>query len=171
MRTLILLALLLFFALVGEVQRSAAHEIFQEVLKEKYGLKSFACKTCHPDGDDRTIRTVFADLIADEMKDGNWAEKFKQAESEGDDAVKAFELLIADEFRKSVDQFGKRTLTVDQLMESALLTGVRLDPQKHQGKGDAAGLSSAMNNLLSLFATAIGGCLWIVWFFQLLPRR
>lgn len=173
MRTLILLPLLAVLSFSFQLPRSHAHEIFQEVLKEKYGLKSFACKTCHPDGDDRTIRTVFADLIADEMKEGNWTEKFKQAESEGEDAVKAFELEIAEEFRKSVDRFGKRTLTVDQLMGSALLTGVRLDPQKHQGKAesaDSAEWSPATNNLLSLLAAAIAGCLWAVGLFHLLPR-
>jgi len=162
MKTLFLLPLLLGLVLACNGQSLNAHEIFQDVLKEKYGLRSFACKTCHPDGDDRTIRTVFADLIADEMKDGNWTEKFKEAEAKGEDAVKAFELLIADEFRKCVDDFGKRSLTVDQLMESGLLTGVRLEPQKKNVDVENGGFAQmSLTSLYCIIAT-LGSCLWLV---------
>lgn len=139
------------------------HEIFQEVLKEHYGLRSFACKTCHPDGDDRTIRTPYADLIAEEMKDGNWAEKFHQAEAEGEQAVEAFEKLIAKEFEKKVESFGKRTLSVDQLMKSGLLTGVRLDPNKQGASNVQKGATNDadVSISLALSATLLGG-LWFV---------
>ena len=112
-------------------QTGHGHEIFQEVLKEKYGLKSFACKTCHAT-DDRTLRTPFAETIYQVMKDGNWSEKFAQAEAEGEDAVKAFEQLIAQEFEKSLDQIGQQTMTVDQLLDSGLLVGVRVDDKKRE---------------------------------------
>ncbi len=112
-------------------QTGYTHEIFQEVLKEKYGLKSFACKTCHTT-DDRTLRTPFAETIHQVMKGGNWSERFAQAESEGEDAVKAFEQLIAQEFEKSLDQIGQQTMTVNQLLDSGLLVGVRVDDKKRE---------------------------------------
>lgn len=144
-------------------QMASAHEIFQEVLKEHYGLRSFACKTCHPDGDDRTQLTVYAALIADELKEGgNWSEKFHLAEEEGEEAVEAFEKLIASEFKKRVERFGERTLTVDQLMESGLLTGVRLDPQKQRETKLKGGVSNEFEPSVPLFYATLLGGLWMV---------
>lgn len=116
------------------VSAGSAHEIFQDILKEKYTLKSFSCKTCHPDGDDRTIRTPYADLYYVAMKDGNWTEKYAIAAAQGEAAVKEFDKEIGEAFKKSLDQVGKSTLTVDELFASGLLAGIRIDEKKMKAK-------------------------------------
>jgi hypothetical protein len=111
-----------------------AHEIFQDILKEHYALKSFSCKTCHPDGDDRTLRTPFAELYYEAMKDGGWEEKFALASAKGETAVAEFEKQIGEEFKKNLARVGLASLTVDQLFESGLLAGIRIDEKKLKAK-------------------------------------
>lgn len=115
-----------------------SHEIFQDILKEKYTLKSFSCKTCHQDADNRKLRTPFADLYAEELKDGNWSAKWAEAEPKGEVAIAAFEKEISEAFKKSLDNVGKRTLTVDDLFAAGLLAGVRVDEKKRKAM-DSAG--------------------------------
>ncbi len=124
---LVLAALLLTFVCTGRAQ---AHEIFQDVLKEKYVLKSFACKTCHPNADDKKVRSMFAELIYQELKDKKLSEKFAVADAAGKDAVVAFEKSIVKDFEKAMEAVGKKQLTVDELFKSGLINGARLDEKK-----------------------------------------
>lgn len=119
---------------IGFANDLCGHEIFQDVLKEKYGLKSFSCKTCHQDADNRKLRTPFADLYYQEMKADNWSEKFAQAEAKGEAAVADFEQEVAEAFKKTLDNVGKKTLTVDDLFASGLLAGSRIDEKKRKTK-------------------------------------
>ena len=106
------------------------HEIFQDVMKEKYTLKSFSCKTCHPDNDDRKIRSQFAELIYQEMKEKNYAEKFAAAENAGEEAVKEFDKIVAKDFEKVMVVVGKKQMTFDALIRAGLFNGARLDTKK-----------------------------------------
>ena len=106
------------------------HEIFQDVLKEKYKLKSFSCKACHPDNDNRKIRSQFAELIYQEMKDKNYSEKFAVAEKAGEDAVKEFDKIVAKDFEKAMIVVGKKKMTFDALIRSGMFNGARLDKKK-----------------------------------------
>lgn len=129
------------------------HEIFQEVLKEKYGLRSFACKTCH-ETDDRTQRTVFADTIHEVLKEGNWSEKFAVAEAAGEEAVKEFDQLIAKEFAAALDEIGKQTVSVDDLLVSGLLVGVRIDPKMRETMDRFNDVNSVPVSLIGIFLEA-----------------
>lgn len=117
------------------------HEVFQDVLKEQYMLKSFSCKTCHPDGDDRKIRTPFADRIHQEMKDMGLSEKFAEAtakdeaakksdpDSVGKDkgAVAEFDKMVAKEFALAFKRVGQQKMTIDDMIKQGLFNGARLD--------------------------------------------
>jgi ribosomal protein S3AE len=115
---------------VGMSSTLLGHEIYQDVMKEKYTLKSFSCKTCHPDSDDKKIRSLFAELIYQEMKDGNYSEKFAIADAQGKDAVTEFEQMIAEDFKKAIVVVGQKQLTIDQILAAGLLNGARLDDKK-----------------------------------------
>ena len=131
----------LFVLFVGGTQTVNAHDIFQDVLKEKYMLKSFSCKTCHPDSDDRKIRTPFAERIYLEMKGLGLSKKFAEAtaideaakakdpESVGKDkgAVYDVEKLAGKEFETSFVQVAQQTMTIDQMIKQGLFNGARLD--------------------------------------------
>lgn len=106
------------------------HEIFQDVLKKKYTLKSFSCKTCHPDGDDRKIRSMFAELIYQELKDKNYTQQWATAEAGGKESIAAFETMITPEFEKAMDVVGKKTVTIEDLFKHGLINGARLDEKK-----------------------------------------
>lgn len=118
---------------------SRGHEIFQEVMKEKYTLKSFSCKTCHPDNDNRKLRTQFAELIYQEMKEKNYAEKFAVAEKAGEDAVKEFDKIVAKDFEKAMVVVGKKQMTFDALIRAGLFNGARLDKKKIEEQAASAG--------------------------------
>ncbi len=134
--SVILCAVVLSFASI-----SCAHDVFQDVLKEEYMLKSFSCKTCHPDGDDRTIRTPFADRIYEQMKDQKLSEKFaaavakdeaakaKDPDSVGKDkgAVAEFEKMVAKDFKKAFKVVAQQTMTIDEILKQGLFNGARLD--------------------------------------------
>ncbi len=131
----------LFVLLIGSSQSIQAHDIFQDVLKEKYTLKSFSCKTCHPDSDDRKIRTPFAERIYQQMKDQGLSKQFAQAtaidevtkakdpESVGKDkgAVYEFEKLAGKSFEKAFVKVAQQTMTIDQIIKQGLFNGARLD--------------------------------------------
>ncbi len=106
------------------------HEIFQDVMKQKYTLKSFSCKTCHPDNDNRKLRTPFAELIYQEMKAKNYSEKFAAAEKSGEAAVKEFDKVVAKDFEKAMAIVGKKQMTFDELIQAGLFNGARLDEKK-----------------------------------------
>ena len=125
----------------------AAHEIFQDVLKERYNLKTFSCKSCHPDSKDRKLRTPFADRIYKQMKPLDLSEKFAVAEK-AEEAAKAkdpdsvgkdkgpifeFEQMAAKEFKKAFVEVGKQTMTIDEMFEQGLFNGARLDTKKSEG--------------------------------------
>ena len=143
---------LIMFAFVMTLPSAAsAHEVFQDVLKEEYMLKSFSCKTCHPDGDDRKIRTPFADRIYEQMKDQGLSEKFALAVSadEGakkndpafDDkagAVAEFEKMVAKDFKEAFKIVGQQTITIDELIKQGLFAGARLDTKKIRAATTAA---------------------------------
>jgi len=71
--------IVLFAFAICFVSTTNAHDVFQDVLKELYTLKSFSCKTCHPDSDDRKLRTPFAERIYQVMKDKDYSAKFAVA--------------------------------------------------------------------------------------------
>lgn len=120
---------------------SNAHDVYQDVLKEVYMLKSFSCKACHPDGDDRTIRTPFADRIYEQMKDKNFGEKFAAAVAT-DEAAKAkdpdsvtkdkgavadFEKMVAKDFKEAFKVVAQQKMTIDDIIKEGLFNGARLD--------------------------------------------
>jgi hypothetical protein len=131
----------LFVLFVGSSQSVKAHDIFQDVLKEKYTLKSFSCKTCHPDSDDRKIRTPFAERIYQQMKDQGLSKRFAEAtaidesalakdpESVGKEkgAVYEFEKLAGKNFEKAFVKVAQQTMTIDQIIKQGLFYGARLD--------------------------------------------
>ncbi len=129
--TLIAISLPIFQGLAN------AHEIFQDVLKEKYGLKSFSCKTCHPIGDDNTIRSPLADLYHEALTPGKWLDKYYEAEEKGEDAVKEFEQEVAKAFKQVLEDVGKKSISVDDLFESGLLAGIRIDDKKRAKPADS----------------------------------
>ena len=140
---MIVFAIAIFF-----VSSATAHDVFQDVLKEEYTLKSFSCKTCHPDSDDRKLRTPFAERIFQAMKDKGYTAKYaaavaaddaakaKDPESVSDDkgAVAEFEKMIAEDFKTSYKKVMAQTITFDDLIKQGLLYGARLDTKKLEGK-------------------------------------
>lgn len=127
--------------LFGLATFANAHEPFQDVLKEQYMLKSFSCKACHPDGDDRKIRTPFAERIFQEMKAKGLSEKFATAVKK-DEAAKAkdpdsvdkdkgavvdFNLMVAKEFKVSFKNVAQQEMTIDDILKEGLFNGARLD--------------------------------------------
>ncbi len=135
------------------VSAANAHDVFQDVLKEQYTLKSFSCKTCHPDSDDRKIRTPFAERIYQTMKDKGYSEKFaaavaadeaakaKDPESVGKDkgAVAEFEKMIAEDFKESFKIVAAQTISFDELFKQGLMNGARLDTKKLAKAAEAEG--------------------------------
>ena len=117
------------------------HEIFQEILKEQYMLRTFSCKACHPDNDDRAIRTLFADRIAKELKPLNLSEKYAKALAadeaakekdpdsvgKGKGAVAEFEKSIVEDFKKAFKVVGQQKMTIDDIIKQGLFNGARLD--------------------------------------------
>ena len=75
------------FCLFVAPQTSQAHDIFADVLKEEYLLKSFSCKTCHAESD-KKLRTPFAERIFKELKPQGYSAKFEAAQKV-DEAAKA----------------------------------------------------------------------------------
>ena len=126
------------------VSSATAHDVFQDVLKEQYTLKSFSCKNCHPDNDDRKLRTPFADRIYEVMKDGGYtaryaaavaaddAAKAKDPESVGKDkgAVAEFEKVIAADFKEAFKKVAVQTISFDELLKKGMMNGARLDTKK-----------------------------------------
>lgn len=145
-------SLLVFVFVAGAFVFSGAsangHEIFQDVLKETYTLKSFSCKACHPDSKNRKLRTPFADRIFNEMKSLNLSEKYaaavkqdeaakaKDPDSVGKDkgAVSDFEKEVAVEFKKAFKEVAKQKLTIDEMISTGLFNGARLDTKKLEAK-------------------------------------
>ena len=99
-------------------------------MKEKYALKSFSCKTCHPDNDNRKLRTKFAELIYQELKEKNYSQKWAETEPKGDEAIAEFEKLITKDFDKAIVIVGKKQITFDDLIKSGLFNGARIDEEK-----------------------------------------
>ena len=147
---LLIPACLLLFSFTVPAQ---GHEIFQDVLKEQYMLKSFSCKACHPDNDDRKIRTPFAERIYKELKPlgleakyakalaADEAAKAKDPSSVGKDkgAVVDFEKSIVEDFKKAFKVVGKQTMTIDDMLKQGLFNGARLDTKKIEAAKKAAG--------------------------------
>ena len=137
-------SLVVFTFVLATVSAASAHDVFQDVLKEVYTLKSFSCKTCHPDGDDRKIRTPFAERIYQVMKDKNYAEKYAVAfkadeeaeakDKEGFDDKKGkvaeFEKMIAADFKVSFKKVAEQKISFDDLFKQGLMNGARLDTKK-----------------------------------------
>ena len=133
---------------------SNAHESFQDVLKEEYTLKSFSCKTCHPDGDNRKIRTAFADRIFQQLKGKGLSKTFAIAEKKDEEAktanpddfdkktgaVAEFEKLIAKDFKIAFAEVATQTMTIDEIIKAGLFNGARLDTKKlaAAAEGEAA---------------------------------
>ena len=136
-----ILACGIFFGFGSSVN---AHEGFQDVLKEQYTLKSFSCKTCHPDGDDRKIRTPFAERIFQQLKGKGLSEKFAEAEKKDEEAkmanpdafdkkagaVAEFEKMVAKDFKIAFEEVSKQTMTIDEMIKEGLFNGARLDTKK-----------------------------------------
>lgn len=146
--------LLIIFALTTCFSGSAnAHDVFQDVLKETYTLKSFSCKTCHQDSDNRKLRTPFAERIYQEMKDKNYSEKFAAAVKADEAAAKAkgidklakgegevpkFEKIVAEDFKESFKKVAVQKISFDEMIKQGLFNGARLDTKKIAAKKEAA---------------------------------
>lgn len=132
---------LLLIAFVLTLSSAAsAHDIFQDVLKEEYMLRSFSCKNCHPDSDDRKIRTAFAERIYQQMKDKGLSDKFAVAVA-ADEAAKAkdpafdedagavskFEEMVGKDFKEAFKVVGQQTMSIDEIIKQGLFNGARLD--------------------------------------------
>ena len=124
-------------------QTSQAHDIFADVLKEEYLLKSFSCKTCHAESD-KKLRTPFAERIYKELKPQGYSAKFEAAQK-ADEAAKAkdpesvskkkgavyeLEKVMAIEFKKAFAKVSKQSMTIDELLRAGLFYGARLDTKK-----------------------------------------
>ncbi len=125
-----MLKVVLFSGIVCLSTVSFGHEIYQDVLEERYTLKSFSCKTCHPDSDDRRIRSSFAELIYQQMKDKNYEKKWAEVEGKGDEAIAEFEKEISKDFAKAMEVIGKKQMSFDDLIKAGLFNGARLDTKK-----------------------------------------
>ena len=139
---------IVFAFVVCFVSSATAHDVFQDVLKEQYTLKSFSCKTCHPDNDNRKLRTPFADRIFQVMKDKDYTAKYAAAVAI-DDAAKAkdpesvtkdkgavaeFEKVIAADFKESFKKVAVQTISFDELIKQGLMNGARLDTKALKAK-------------------------------------
>lgn len=144
--------IVLFAFAICFVSTTNAHDVFQDVLKEQYTLKSFSCKTCHPDSDDRKLRTPFAERIYQVMKDKDYSAKFAVAVA-ADDAAKAadpdsvskekgavveFEKMIAEDFKGSFKTVAAQTISFDDLIKAGLMNGARLDTKALAAKAAEA---------------------------------
>ena len=124
-------------------QTAQAHDVFTDVLKEEYNLKSFSCKTCHAEKD-KKLRTPFAERVYVELKQFGYTAKFEAAqkadeaakakdpESVGKDkgAVYELEKVMAVEFKKAFVKVSKQSMTIEEMLRGGLLYGARLDPKK-----------------------------------------
>jgi hypothetical protein len=130
------------FCLTGRTAQ--AHEIFQEVMKEQYMLRSFSCKACHPNNDDRKELTEFAKRIHKELEPLDLTEKYAAA-VKAEEAAKAknpdsvgktkgpiyeFEQSIVDDFKKAFKVVGQQKMTIDEILKQGLFNGARLDTKK-----------------------------------------
>ena len=134
-------SLIAFAFAICFVSSATAHDVFQDVLKEEYTLKSFSCKNCHPDNDNRKLRTPFAERIYQVMKPGDYTAKYaaavatddaakaKNPESVGKDkgAVAEFEKVIAADFKKAFKQVATQSISFDELIKQGMMNGARLD--------------------------------------------
>ncbi len=132
--------------ILGLVSSATAHEVFQDVLKEQYMLKSFSCKTCHPDGDNRKLRTPFAERIYQELKGKGLSDKFADATAKDEAAKKLdpesvtkdkgavadFDKMVAKEFREAFKNVSQQTMTIDSMIKEGLFDGARLDTKAIQ---------------------------------------
>ena len=131
------------FCLFVAPQTSQAHDIFTDVLKEEYMLRSFSCKTCHAESD-KKLRTPFADRIFKELKPQGYSAKFEAAQK-ADEAAKAkdpksvgkekgavyeLEKVMAVEFKKAFAKVSKQAMTIDEMLRSGLLYSARLDTKR-----------------------------------------
>jgi len=120
-----------------------AHDVFQDVLKEEYMLKTFSCKACHQDKDKKN-RTKFAERIFVLLKKNGYSAKFAAAQAT-DDAAKAkdptsigkgkgavhnLEQEMAVEFKKAFVVVAKQSMTIDDMIKGGLFSGARLDTKK-----------------------------------------
>ncbi|MFK7769839.1 MAG: hypothetical protein AB8B55_21705 [Mariniblastus sp.] len=131
---------------------ASAHDVFQDVLKEKYMLKSFSCKACHPDSDDRKIRTAFAERIHKQLKDKHLEKKFaaatlaeetakaKDPESVGKNKgpLYDFGLEASKDFEEAFKAVGQETISFDELLKAGLFAGAKLDTKKIKAAKEAA---------------------------------
>ena len=127
--------------MLGAASSAMAHEVYQDVLKEQYTLKSFSCKTCHPDGDNRKLRTPFADRIANVMKNKGLSKKFAEATGKDEAAKKQdpesvtkdkgavadFNKMVAKEFAVDFKLVAQQKMTIDDIVKEGLFNGARLD--------------------------------------------
>ncbi len=140
----LLLPLLVCFVVFSLASVTSAHDVFQDVLKEQYTLRSFSCKTCHPDSDNRKLRTPFADRIHKELKGKDLTAKFeaaKKAEEEakakdpdsvGKDKGPLFEFGVeaSKDFKEAFKVVSKQTITFDELLQAGMFAGAKLDTKK-----------------------------------------
>jgi len=136
---------LMIFALTATISlglgtSASSHEVFQDTMKEIYVLKSFSCKACHPNNDDRKQMTMFAAEIQKELKPLALSEKWATVEPQGKEAIAEFEKSIVGDFKKAMRSVGQKQFTVDQFMEANLFNGARLDEdeiEKLKAAGEA----------------------------------
>ena len=149
---------LVAFCMFVVPQTTQAHDVFVDVLKEQYLLKSFSCKTCHAESD-KKLRTPFAERVYVEMKSLGYSAKFETAKK-ADDAAKAkdptsvgkekgavyeLEQEMAVEFKKAFAVVSKQSMTIDEMLRSGLLYGARLDTKKIAAAKAAEGGGDGMS--------------------------
>ena len=152
--------LIIFAVTICLGSTSNAHDVFQDVLKEVYTLKSFSCKGCHPDSDNRKLRTPFAERIykqlkaeagegksyseqfAEAAKADEEAEKVKKLEK-GEGQVAEFDKMIAKKFKVAFKTVAVQKISFDEMFKQNLFNGARLDTKKIAAKAAAEGASKS----------------------------
>jgi hypothetical protein len=111
---------------------ACAHDAFKEPLEKRYGLKTASCKTCHPNNKDRSIHNQFGKHFLEALKGTDITKKFKEAEAQGDEAVKEFEKIMVQEFVKAMEVVEKKKISFEDLIKAGLLNGTRVDNSKDE---------------------------------------
>ena len=108
---------------------AVAHDCFKEPLEERYKLKTVSCKTCHPNNKDRSIHNKLGVLFENALKGKELNRKFKEAEAQGEEAKKACEEMMVEEFKKVLVVVEKQQLTLEDMIKFGLINGMRLNDE------------------------------------------
>ena len=113
---------------------AVAHDAFKEPYEERYNLKTVSCKTCHPNTKDRSIHNALGLMYEKALKGTDITRKFKEAEAKGDEAVEAYEKIMAEEFKKVMPVVENQKMSIKEFIAAGLLNGTRLAVPKDDKK-------------------------------------